>query len=101
MATPTVVKSTNEIASADVGPISRRKSCHEVLEAASNNMGGRKITKAMSGSSSRLGKKGTKPIISPTTTNKMGYGSLILSAMAERPIRMVMRNMTILKLSMG
>ena len=84
-----------------MGLISFLKSSHEVLKAASKSKGGRNIKKTMSGSSARFGRNGTKPITSPTPTNKIGKGNFILSVNAESTIRMVIIKMTISKLFIG
>lgn len=82
-----------------MGFISRLKSCHDVRDAASNNIGGRKTRKTISGFNSRSGKKGTNPTTSPTITNIIGYGNFIFSATADSAISIVMKKMTISKFS--
>jgi hypothetical protein len=74
-------------------------SSQDVLEAASYNNGGSMMTKTTSGSSARFGNCGIKPMISPAKTNKTGYGSFLLLAIAVKLIRMAIIKTTILKLS--
>ena len=62
------------MANADIGLMDVLNSCQEVLEAASYKRGGRIITKTTSGSNARLGNCGTKPMINPAATNKIGIG---------------------------
>ena len=95
MATVTVVKKTNVIASVEIGRMEVLNSCQEVLKAASYKSGGKKIRKTISGSSAKSGNAGAKPITSPTPTSKMGYGNFILSAMADKPINMAITNIII------
>src|SRR5688572_19004739 len=99
MATATVVKKTNVIANADIGLMDVLNSCQEVLEAASYKRGGSMITKMTSGSNARLGNCGTKPMINPAATNKMGYGSFLLLAIAVKMIRIAIIKTIILKFS--
>ncbi|MNL71764.1 hypothetical protein D3C87_1969730 [compost metagenome] len=54
------------------------------------------MRKTTSGLSSITGSVGMNPMAIPAVISKTGYGILTLSAMAERPIMMVIIKMTIL-----
>src|ERR1041384_2051197 len=70
-ATMVVVKSTQPIASNDMGRRFALKLGHEVVHAAEYNTGGRKIRNTISGSSVTLGSHGTRPIAMPTNTSRI------------------------------
>src|SRR5687768_6871297 len=82
MATAPVVRKTSVMASVEIGLISDLKSCHDVCDAASYRIGGRKIRKITSGFSSSEGRPGMNQRLRPTITRSTAFGSLILSAMA-------------------
>lgn len=87
------------MANAEMGRMDARNSCHDVLEAASYKSGGSITINTTSGSNARSGNWGTKPMISPAATNKIGKGKFRLLTMAVRLIRMAMIKTTTLKFS--
>ena len=89
------------MANVEIGLIRVLNSCQEVLDAASYKSGGRIIKKTTSGSKARFGNWGTKPMIKPAATSKMGTGNLFLLTIAVRLINMAIRKTTILKSSIG
>ena len=100
MATATVVKKTRVMANAEIGRIDALNSCQDVLDAASYNSGGSKMIKITSGSSCRFGNWGTKPMINPAATKRIGKGRLRLLTRAVKLIRIAMIKTTTLKFSM-
>src|SRR5688572_9965450 len=75
METAAVVKNTNAIASVEMGRASALKSCHEVFDAASYRIGGRKIKNTTSGFRVTAGIKGMNATPRPHSTRKTGWGS--------------------------
>ena len=68
IATATVVKKTNVMASAEISRIDALNSCQDVLDAASYKSGGSKMIKITYGSICRFGNWGTKPMINSAAT---------------------------------
>src|SRR5688572_29091866 len=93
-AMPSVVTNTKPIANVLIVLMCVLKSLKAILKAASYNKGGRKIRKTTSGLICISGMVGIKPIPMPAVISRMGYGNLILSAIAERPIMMAIMIMT-------
>jgi hypothetical protein len=71
-------------------------SVNDIWKAESYNKGGRNIRKTISGLSSISGKAGINPTPIPAIINNIGYGILILSAIADKPIISARINITML-----
>lgn len=99
MATTIVVIKTRLTPRADIGFILVLNSCQEVRKAASYNKGGKKTRNTISGSITRSGSTGIKPMISPANTRKTGVGSFSLSIRADKLINTTNIKMMILKFS--
>src|SRR5688500_10084280 len=100
MATAPVVKITNAMARVDMGLISDLKSCHEVFDAASYKIGGKKIRKTTSGFRLIPGIDGMKPMHNPATTSSTGLGNRNLSAAARSAMSAVKTMMSVAKFCM-
>jgi hypothetical protein len=87
---------TSDIASVPMVLIFVLNSWKEMLKAASYNMGGRKRRKITSGFSSMLGRVGMNPMAIPAVISKIGYGTLILSAIADSTTIIARINKTML-----
>ncbi len=79
-ATATMVASTSPTASSASGRTSALSIRGSEYQPAACSSGGRKIRKTTSGSSSRSGSQGTRPMASPPTTSTIGYGTATTSA---------------------
>ncbi len=73
-ATTAVVASTSPTASRVIGRRLARKSRSDVKYAADQRTGGKKIRKTRSGSRRTIGTFGSRPMTSPPSTRKIGYG---------------------------
>jgi hypothetical protein len=70
------------------------KSGQDVYQAAAYKIGGKKIKKTISGCNAIGGSPGTKPISIPARTNRIGYGTRILSVTSARAVTTARRTMT-------
>jgi hypothetical protein len=96
-ATSKVVNSTSPTAALVIGLMEDLKLCQLVFQAAAYKIGGKKITKTISGSSEITGNPGIRLIAIPDKTNTIGKGNLY--RLLSNPKNMIPNKSNIIRLT--